>query len=98
MQAANLYNNEGIVVVWAVPFKKKRTIGTTLLICCIDIHNRYIIKIIQIIAILYEKAFDNTCDKIACDGAQTRALAKRTTRRRANTDPHTVALVVLVAE
>ena len=39
-------------------------------------HNRYIIKIIQIIAILYEKAFDSTCDKIACDGAQTRALMR----------------------
>lgn len=36
MQAANLYNNEGIVVVWAVTFKKKRTIGTTILVCCID--------------------------------------------------------------
>ena len=36
-------------------------------------YNRYIIKIIQIIAILYEKAFDSTCDRIACDEAQTRA-------------------------
>ena len=29
-----------------------------------------------VIAILYEKAFDSTCDKIACDGAQTRALGQ----------------------